>query len=302
LANLGYVGLGVMGGQMVDRLLAKGHSVVGYNRTRSKAQWLIDKGMKWADSPRAVSETADITFSMVTNSAALREIAEGDGGIVAGLRAGKFLVDMSTVSPAVSRETAAKVREKKADMVDAPVSGSVLTLQQGKLSIMVGGRKEAFERVQPILLDIGPKVTHVGDNGLALVMKIATNLSLTVQMLAFSEGVLLAEKSGIPREIAVDVLTHSVIGSPMVQYRGPFVLKMPEEAWFNVNMMQKDMLLAMELGRQVNVPLPTTAAANEMLTAARAMGLAERDFAIVFEVLERMSGMGQGKAFPAGRN
>ena len=302
MANLGYVGLGVMGGQMVDRLLAKGHSVVGYNRTRSKAQWLIDKGMKWADSPRAVSETADITFSMVTNSAALREIAEGDGGIVAGLRAGKFLVDMSTVSPAVSRETAAKVREKKADMVDAPVSGSVLTLQQGKLSIMVGGRKEAFERVQPILLDIGPKVTHVGDNGLALVMKIATNLSLTVQMLAFSEGVLLAEKSGIPREIAVDVLTHSVIGSPMVQYRGPFVLKMPEEAWFNVNMMQKDMLLAMELGRQVNVPLPTTAAANEMLTAARAMGLAERDFAIVFEVLERMSGMGQGKAFPAGRN
>jgi 3-hydroxyisobutyrate dehydrogenase-like beta-hydroxyacid dehydrogenase len=291
-----------MGGQMVDRLLAKGHSVVGYNRTRSKAQWLIDKGMKWADSPRAVSEAADITFSMVTNSAALREIAEGAGGIVAGLSAGKFLVDMSTVSPAVSRETAAQVREKKADMVDAPVSGSVLTLQQGKLSIMVGGRKEAFERVQPILLDIGPKVTHVGGNGLALVMKIATNLSLTVQMLAFSEGVLLAEKSGIPREIAVDVLTHSVIGSPMVQYRGPFVLKMPEEAWFNVNMMQKDMLLAMELGRQVSVPLPTTAAANEMLTAARAMGLAERDFAIVFEVLARMSGVGQAKAFPAERN
>jgi 3-hydroxyisobutyrate dehydrogenase-like beta-hydroxyacid dehydrogenase len=296
LANLGYVGLGVMGGQMVDRLLAKGHSVVGYNRTRSKAQWLIDKGMKWADSPRAVSEAADITFSMVTNSAALREIAEGDSGMIAGLSAGKFLVDMSTLSPAVSRETAAKVRVKQADMVDAPVSGSVITLQQGKLSIMVGGRKETFERVQPILLDIGPKVTHVGDNGLALVMKIATNLSLTVQMLAFSEGVLLAEKSGIPREIAVDVLTHSVIGSPMVQYRGPFVLKMPEEAWFNVNMMQKDMLLAMELGRQVNVPLPTTAAANEMLTAARAMGLAERDFAIVFEVLARMSDVGVGQA------
>ncbi|MEJ8654935.1 NAD-binding protein [Streptomyces sp. MS1.AVA.4] len=121
-------------------------------------------------------------------------------------------------------------------------------------------------------------------------MKIATNLSLAVQMLAFSEGVLLAEKSGIPREIAVDVLTHSVIGSPMVQYRGPFVLKQPEEAWFNVNMMQKDML-ALELGRQVDVPLPTTAATNEYLSAARAMGLAERDFAIIFEVLARMSGV-----------
>jgi 3-hydroxyisobutyrate dehydrogenase-like beta-hydroxyacid dehydrogenase len=211
--------------------------------------------------------------------------------MVAGLSAGKFLIDMSTVSPAMSRALAARVREKGADLVDAPVSGSVITLQQGKLSVMVGGRKETFERLQPLLLDIGPKVTHVGDNGLALVMKIAANLSLAVQMLAFSEGVLLAEKSGIARETAVDVLTHSAIASPMVQYRGPMVLKMPEEAWFNVNMMQKDMLLALELGRQVDVPLPTTAVANEYLTASRGMGLAEQDFATVFHVLARMSGV-----------
>jgi 3-hydroxyisobutyrate dehydrogenase-like beta-hydroxyacid dehydrogenase len=198
---------------------------------------------------------------------------------------------MSTVSVAASKNLAEKVRAKGADMLDAPVSGSVITLQQGKLSVMVGGRTETFEKVKPILLDIGPKVTHVGDNGLALVMKIATNLSLVVQMLAFSEGVLLAEKSGIAREVAVDVLTHSAIASPMVQYRGPFVLRMPEEAWFNVNMMEKDMLLALELGRQVNVPLPTSAAATQLLTAARAMGLEERDFAIVFQVLARMSGL-----------
>jgi 3-hydroxyisobutyrate dehydrogenase-like beta-hydroxyacid dehydrogenase len=121
-------------------------------------------------------------------------------------------------------------------------------------------------------------------------MKIALNLQLAAQMMAFSEGVLLAEKSGIARETAVDVLTHSVIGSPMVQYRGPFVLKMPDEAWFNVNMMQKDMLLALELGRQVDVPLPTTSATNELLTAARAMGLKDFDFAILFEVLARLSG------------
>jgi 3-hydroxyisobutyrate dehydrogenase-like beta-hydroxyacid dehydrogenase len=175
-------------------------------------------------------------------------------------------------------------------MVDAPVSGSVITLQQGKLSIMVGGHKETFERVKPLLLDIGPKVTYVGENGLALVMKIATNISLMAQMTAFSEGVLLAEKSGIAREVAVDVLTHSAIASPMVQYRGPFVLQMPEEAWFNVNMMQKDMLLALELGRKVDVPLPISSAGNELLTAARAMGFKEQDFAVVFEVLARMSG------------
>jgi 3-hydroxyisobutyrate dehydrogenase-like beta-hydroxyacid dehydrogenase len=176
-------------------------------------------------------------------------------------------------------------------MVDSPVSGSVITLQEGKLSVMVGGRPETFERVKPLLLDIGPKVTHVGDNGLALAMKIAVNLSLAVQMMAFSEGVLLAEKSGIARETAVDVLTHSAVASPMIQYRGPFVLQQPEEAWFDVNMMQKDMLLALELGRQLDVPLPTTAVSNEFLTAARGMGMAKLDFAVMFDVLARMSGI-----------
>ena len=291
MANLGFVGLGVMGGNMVDRLLSKGHVVTGYNRTRSKAQWLIDKGMRWADSPRAVAAAADVTFAMVTNSAALAGVTEGPDGLLAGLTTGKFFVDMSTVSPAVSRALAVKVRDKGADMIDSPVSGSVITLQQGKLSVMVGGRRETFERLKPLLEDIGPKVTHVGDIGLALSMKIAINLSLAVQMLAFSEGVLLAEKSGIARDVAVDVLTHSAVASPMIQYRGPFVLQQPEEAWFDVNMMQKDMLLAMELGRQLNVPVPTTALSNEFLTAARGMGWEKLDFAVMFDVLARMSGV-----------
>ena len=291
MANLGFIGLGVMGSQMVARLLDNGHGVTGYNRTRAKANWLIDRGMKWADSPRAVAAAADVTFAMVTNVAALHAVADGPHGIVAGLGPGKVFVDISTVSPAASRAVAARVREKGADMVDAPVSGSVITLQEGKLSVMVGGRRETFERLKPLLLDIGPKVTYVGDNGLALSMKIATTLSLAVQMMAFSEGVLLAEKSGIARETAVDVLTHSAIASPMIQYRGPFVLRMPEEAWFDVNMMQKDMLLAMELGRQLNVPLPTAAVSNEFLTAARGMGWEKKDFAVVFDVLAQMSGV-----------
>jgi 3-hydroxyisobutyrate dehydrogenase-like beta-hydroxyacid dehydrogenase len=247
--------------------------------------------MKWADSPRAVVGESDVILSMVTNSAALGAVMNGPDGMIAAVTPGKLFVDVSTVSPAFSREIVSKIREKGGDMVDAPVSGSVITLQEGKLSVMVGGRKETFEKVKSLLLDIGPKVTHVGDNGLALVMKIGTNLSLAVQMLAFCEGVLLAEKSGIAREVAVDVLTHSVIASPMVQYRGPFVLKQPVEAWFNVNMMQKDMLLALELGRQLDVPMPTTAVTNEFLTAARGMGMVEKDFAVVFEVLARMSGV-----------
>jgi len=291
MSKVGFIGLGVMGGQMVNRLLGKGHSVTGYNRTRSKAQWLIDQGMKWADSPRAVASASDLTFAMVTNAAAISAITEGSEGMLAGLGPGKIFLDMSTVSPGVSRALAARVRERGADMVDSPVSGSVITLQEGKLSVMVGGRRETFEKVKPLLDDIGPKVTYVGDNGVALSMKIATNLSLAVQMLAFSEGVLLAEKSGIAREVAVDVLTHSAVASPMIQYRGPFVLKQPEEAWFDVNMMQKDMVLAMELGRQLDVPLPTTAISNEFLTAARGMGMEKLDFACMFDVLARMSGI-----------
>jgi 3-hydroxyisobutyrate dehydrogenase-like beta-hydroxyacid dehydrogenase len=291
MANLGYIGLGAMGSLMADRLMANGHQVTGYNRTKSKADWLVKKGMTLADSPKAVAQAADVIFVMVTNSPTLEAVANDADGLLAELSPGKIVIDMSTVGPATSRAIAAKVREKGADMVDAPVSGSIVTLQQGKLSVMVGGTKATFDKVKPILDALGPKVTHVGENGLALVMKIATNLSLAVQMLAFSEGVLLAEKSGIPRATAVDVLMHSVIASPMVVYRGPFVLQMPEEAWFNVNMMQKDMMLALELGRQVDVPLPTTAVTNEFLTTARAMGLVEEDFATIFKVLANMAGV-----------
>lgn len=291
MARLGFVGLGVMGSRVVKRLLDAGHQVTGYNRTRSKAQWLLDAGMQWGETPRNVAESADIVLSMVTNTSALRSVVEGPDGVLAGLAPGKVYLDMSTVSPAFSQELAKQVAAIGASMLDIPVSGSVVTLEEGKLSIMVGGDEAVFEKVKPIILDIGPKATYVGPNGLAVTMKIATNLSLAVQMLAFSEGVLLAEKSGIKRETAVEVLVNSVIASPMVKYRGPFVLGMPEEAWFNVNMMQKDMNLALELGRQVDVPLPTTAVTNEVLTAARGLGLQEQDFAIMFEVLAKLSGV-----------
>jgi 3-hydroxyisobutyrate dehydrogenase len=293
MTHLGFVGLGLMGGHVAKRLMDAGYVVTGYNRTRSKCQWLLDAGLQWGDTPRAVAEASDITFSMVTNTTALQSIAEGKDGLLSGLQAGKIFIDMSTVSPSFSRDFSKQVSAKGAAMLDAPVSGSVSTLEDGKLSIMVGGDKSTFEKAKPILLHIGPKVTHVGTNGLAVTMKIATNLSLAVQMLAFSEGVLLAEKSGIPRETAVEVLLNSVIASPMVKYRGPFVLKMPEEAWFNVNMMQKDMNLALELGRQLDVPLPTTAVTNEFLTAARGLGLEEQDFAAVFAVLAGLSGVAQ---------
>jgi 3-hydroxyisobutyrate dehydrogenase-like beta-hydroxyacid dehydrogenase len=291
VAEVGFVGLGVMGGGVVKRLLDAGHAVTVWNRTPEKADWLLEAGARWADSPREVADAGEFVFTMVTNTAAVKAVCEAPDGILAGLAPGNVYIDMSTASPANTRALAEQVERIGAHMLDAPVSGSVITLEQGTLLVMVGGDAEVFERARPILEAIGSKVFHVGPNGAAVTMKIATNLSLAVQMLAFSEGVLLAEKSGIPRETAVEVLLASVIASPMVAYRGPFVLEQPDEAWFDVNMMQKDMNLALELGRELDVPLPTTAITNELLTAARALGLEDKDFAVLFEVLARMSGI-----------
>jgi 3-hydroxyisobutyrate dehydrogenase-like beta-hydroxyacid dehydrogenase len=291
VAALGFVGLGVMGGGIARRLLDAGHGVVGWNRTRAKAEPLRSRGLALAESPRAVAERAEVVFTMLTDVAALQAVLDGEKGLLAGLVPGKVLVDMSTVLPSVSRRTAERVRETGAEMLDAPVSGSVATLEAGQLSVMVGGPTEVFARVEPILRDVGPKVTHVGGNGQAALLKIAHNLSLAVQMLAFSEGVVLAEKAGIDRALAVEVLTSSAIASPMVRYRGPFVLEQPPEAWFDVNMMQKDLVYALDTGRELDVPLPTTAVANEYLTAARALGLEHDDFAALFDVLARLAGL-----------
>jgi 3-hydroxyisobutyrate dehydrogenase-like beta-hydroxyacid dehydrogenase len=291
MAELGYVGLGVMGSSIVRRLLAAGHDVSVWNRTREKAEPLLGEGARWANSPREAAERGEIVFTMVTNTAAVQAVTEGEDGILAGLAAGKIYVDMSTAAPANTRALAQRVDDAGAQMLDSPVSGTSISVEQGKASLMVGGDDDAFERARPVLEAIGPRVIHVGPSGSAVTMKIAVNLSLAVQMLAFSEGVLLAEKSGISREKAVEVMLASVIASPMVAYRGPLVLGHPEEVWFDCHMMQKDMNLALELGRQLEVPLPTTAVTNELLTAANGMGIGEKDFAVLFDVLAGMSGV-----------
>ena len=291
MAELGYVGLGVMGSSVTRRLLDAGHTVHVWNRTREKAEPLLEAGAHWADNPREVAERAEIVFTMVTNTAAVRAVFEGDDGILAGLTPGKIYVDMSTASPANSRALAEQVEAAGAQMLDSPVSGTSVTVDQGKASLMVGGDTDAFERAKPILEAIGPKVFHMGGNGTAVGLKIAINLSLAVQMLAFSEGVLLAEKSGIDRERVVEAMLASVIASPMVAYRGPLVLGHPDEVWFDCHMMQKDLNLALEMGRELEVPLPTTAVTNEFLTAANGMGIGDKDFAVIFDVLASMSGV-----------
>jgi 3-hydroxyisobutyrate dehydrogenase len=291
--TVGFVGLGDMGSRMVKRLMDAGRPVIGYNRTGEKAEPLLAAGMAWADSPAAVAAAADITISMVTDSVALEAVCRGLDGVLDGLGPGKIYVDMSTVDPIHSREVAADVAKTGARMLDAPVSGSTLTLEQGKLSIMVGGPPEAFEQAKPVLLDIGPTITYLGPNGAGASMKLAVNIGICVQTMVFCEGIVMAEKAGVSREVAVETYLKTVVASPALKYRGPLVLDMPEMAMFNVEMMQKDLILALQAGRELEVPLPTTAATNEILTAARGLGWGEKDFAVMFDVIARMAGLAQ---------
>ncbi len=291
MAHLGFIGLGKMGGRVAKRLMDAGHTVIGYNRTMSKAQWLLDAGMQAGESPRQVVEMSDISFSMVTNTAALREVLDGENGVLAGLTPGKVFIDMSTISASASREIAMEVAAKGAHMLDVPVSGNVIHVEEGKVSIIVGGTQAIFEQILPILLDITPKITYVGGNGQAILMKIAINLSLSTQFLAFCEGILLAEKNGIPRKLAVEAWRNSALASPATWHRAPFILEKPDEIWFDVNMMQKDLLLALEIGRTSDMPMPSVALSNEILTSARAMGMAQEDFSVMFDVLAQMAGV-----------
>ncbi|HME93977.1 MAG TPA: NAD(P)-dependent oxidoreductase [Methylomirabilota bacterium] len=294
-APLGFVGLGAMGGRMARRLLDAGYTVHGYNRTASKAADLVRAGLRLAASPREVAERAAAVFTMVTDDAALEAVTRGPQGLVAGLTRDGILIEMSTVSPAVVERLAADVSARGAALLDAPVSGSPVTLESGQLSFMVGGDPSVLERARPFLLAIGPTITHVGRVGLAKSMKIAVNQALAVQMLAFSESVLLAEKAGIARERAVEVVLKSVVASPMVKYRAPFVLGMPAEALFDVDMIQKDMRLALDLAHATGVALPSVALTHELLTAAKGLGLAKYDFAILFDLLAHLSNLPPSK-------
>lgn len=288
--NLGWIGLGDMGQVIVPRLLAAGHSVTGWNRTPSKAEPLIAQGMAWADSPKEVAATADIVFSMVTDADAVSAIALGDDGVIAGLGSDSLYLDMSTIDPDVSRDLATAFSDRGLIMLDAPLSGSPVTVKQGSASTMVGGTRAAFERAAPVLGDIGSKVSYIGPSGTAVQMKVAINLTLIVEMVAFCESVALAERGGVERAVAVDAMLKSVVASPVMGYRGPFILEMPDTPLADVTLQQKDMVLALEVARRQGSPAPLGAVANELLNACRGLGIDHRDFVTVFDVYHLLSG------------
>ncbi len=290
--NIGFIGLGAMGQVIVPRLLAAGHTVTGWNRSPDRAKPLLDQGMRWADTPRAVAAASEVIFSIVTDGAAMKTVALGDNGVIGGIRPGSVYIDMGTIAPDVTREVAAEFSRRGFVMLDAPLSGSPVTVRQGNASLMIGGDRAAFERLEPLLKTIGPKVTYIGASGQAATMKLAVNLLLMVEVVAFGEAVALAEKGGVAREVALDAVLKSVTAAPVHGYRGPFILEggMPKVPLADVTLQQKDMLLVLELARKLGSPVPLAAATNEMMNACRGLGLDHNDFVVAHEVYRRLGG------------
>jgi 3-hydroxyisobutyrate dehydrogenase-like beta-hydroxyacid dehydrogenase len=289
MSTIGFVGLGAMGSRLAGRLLDSDHEVYGTNRTKTKAAPLIERGLRWRETPAEVASAADVVFSMVTDDDALEAIAGGPQGLLAGLEDGNVYVDMSTVSPRMSRQLAERVASLGAHMLDAPVSGSIPQAESGTLAIFVGGSEAAFATVEPLLGELGQAVTRIGANGQGLLIKLAVNISLAVQTLAFSEGLLLAERGGIDPRLAAEVMSTSSIGSPMLKLRVPLLLDLPEQAWFDVALMEKDIRLAREAAEELAIPLPSAAVADAMLARASELGYGHRDLASLHEVLAKMS-------------
>jgi 3-hydroxyisobutyrate dehydrogenase-like beta-hydroxyacid dehydrogenase len=290
--KVGFVGLGAMGQVIVPRLMAAGYKVSGWNRSPERATPLIDAGMIWRDSPADVAGDTDVILSMVTDGNAVQTVALGEKGVLSGIGRNGVYIDMGTISPDITRKIAAEFQKRGVAMLDAPLSGSPVTVQQGDASLMIGGDKAAFERVEQVLRAIGPKVTYIGGSGQAATMKLAVNALLMVEVIAFGEAVALAEKGGVAREVALDAILKSVAASPVLGYRGPFILegKMPRVPLADVTLQQKDMLLVLDLARKLGSPAPLAAAANEMMNACRGLGIDSNDFVVAHEVYRRLGG------------
>jgi len=290
--RVAFLGLGDMGQVIVPRLLAAGHTVVGWNRTPGKDADLVALGMQQAATPAEAADGADVVLSIVTDAKAVEAITLGEDGVLSTLGPDAVYLDMSTISPLDSRRIAKAFEDAGRVMLDAPLSGSPVTVVQGKASVMVGGDEAAFERVKDVLLAIGPTANHIGPSGMAVQTKLSVNLLLMVEVIAFGEAVALAEKGGVERERAVEAILGSVAASPVLAYRGPFILEgaMPEKPLADVTLQQKDMTLVLEQGRLLGSPVPLASAANEMMNACRGLGIDRNDFVVAHRAYRTLGG------------
>jgi 2-hydroxy-3-oxopropionate reductase len=278
---IGFIGLGVMGAPMARNLVAAGHDVVVHNRSRREVE-----GAAWAESPRQVAEQADVIVTMLPDSPQVEEVVSD---VLAGARAGSLIVDMSTISPVVTRELAATASEQGVGYVDAPVSGGDVGAREATLSIMAGGSDEDFARAKPIFEALGKTIVHVGPVGAGQVVKACNQVVVALTIEAVSEALVLGSKAGVDPATIIEVLSGGLAGNKVMTVRGRNFLEHDFEPGFRIDLHHKDLGIALSTGRELGVPLPATAAVNEMLGALRAKGLGDRDHSALLTFVEELA-------------
>ena len=287
--KVGFIGLGIMGKPMCKNLLKAGYEQIVFNRSKGSVDELVTAGAKGAASPKAVAEQADVIITMLPNSPQVKEVILGESGVIEGARKGAVVIDMSSIAPLVSREVAGKLAEKGVEMLDAPVSGGEPKAIDGTLSVMVGGKKEVFEKCYPIIKSMAASVVLVGDIGAGNVTKLANQIIVALNIAAMSEALVLATKAGVEPELVYQAIRGGLAGSTVLDAKAPLVMDRKFNPGFRINLHIKDLNNVLETSHELNVPLPLTASVMEMMQALKVDGMGDLDHGSLVLFYEKMA-------------
>lgn len=287
--KIGFIGLGIMGKPMALNLMKAGFELVVYNRTGSKMDELIKKGAAGASSPKEVAERSDIIITIVSDTPDVEEVMLNEQGVIHGVKSGNVVIDMSTISPSVTKEIASKLKEKNVDMLDAPVSGGDTGAINGTLAIMVGGEKTVLERCMPVFNAMGKTITHTGTNGMGQIVKLCNQILVSVTNMAVSEAVLFAQKSGVDQHTMIQATKGGAAGSWQLENLGPKMVDEDFAPGFMIDLQQKDLRLVLEAASQINLPLPALSFVHQMYTSNQANGEGKEGTQALYKSVRRLS-------------
>ena len=283
--QIGFIGLGIMGSRMAANLLKAGQDLNLYNRTKEKAETLINEGAQWCDTPAQLAANADILFTMLAHPEAIGQVAFGEDGYLENMKSDSIWVDCSTVNPSFAKAMAAEAQKRQIRYVDAPVMGTKKPAGEGQLVFFVGGKKEDVDTVKPYFEIMGKAVKHVGDYGMGASFKMVANLLVAQNILIFSEAIALGRALGFSQEMLFEMLLDGPLAAPYLSLKRPKIEEGNYEADFPLKWMHKDLHLVALTAYEKGVALPTTNAAKEVFLQAKQSGLGEKDFAAIFDYL-----------------
>jgi 2-hydroxy-3-oxopropionate reductase len=289
MANLGFIGLGIMGAPMAEHLIAAGHNVTTSMHHKPAPDELTAKGLKSAATPKAVAEASDIVFLMLPDTPQVGEVLFGKDGVAESLGKGKTVVDMSSISPIETKDFAARIRELGADYLDAPVSGGEVGAKAASLTIMVGGSEEGFAKVKPLFELMGKNITLVGEAGAGQITKVANQIIVALNIEAVGEALLFASKAGADPAKVRQALMGGFAASRILEVHGERMIKRTFNPGFRIALHQKDLNLALQGARALGVSLPNTANAQELFNACAANGGAGWDHSAMVRALELLA-------------